>query len=174
MKKYVLLLSIGIAVFMATGCKKYEEGPAISFRSAKSRIEGDWILVSGTIDGENAFKTETTTSSLYTPSCGTFDIYEEVKLKKLRWLILENGKIKLESTYSYKIFDTLNGCTPTYDYDEGSGQDEGEWKLEDNNKKLVVKVDGDEAKFNILELRNKSLHLKGTIDGTQYDLKFEQ
>ena len=40
MKKLIPLLLIITAI--STGCKKFKDGPLISFRSVKSRIEGTW------------------------------------------------------------------------------------------------------------------------------------
>jgi len=36
------LLSLVAFMFVGTGCKKYEEGPTISFRSKKARVVNDW------------------------------------------------------------------------------------------------------------------------------------
>lgn len=178
MKKYVLLW-IGIAVFMSTACKKYEEGPAISFRSAKNRIEGDWTLVSGTVDGENIYKThiDTFTRNL---SCGIVHVSEEQKIKKLIWKINDNSKLLWQEDWTERTLDSAftiaSSCIPSYKYrDYINITDDLTWKLEDNNKKIVITADGVEFfKLSILELRNKSMHLKGTIDGYQVDLKFEQ
>jgi len=37
--KYILLIAF---VFSFIGCKKYDEGPAISLRTAKARVVNDW------------------------------------------------------------------------------------------------------------------------------------
>lgn len=34
-----------------TACTKYEEGPAISFRKAENKVEGNWQISSYTVDG---------------------------------------------------------------------------------------------------------------------------
>jgi hypothetical protein len=45
-KKYLAILMIAVATVTAfTGCKKYEEGPALSLLSKKSRLAGEWKLV---------------------------------------------------------------------------------------------------------------------------------
>ena len=38
----LLLVSFAALMFANTGCKKYEEGPVISFRSKKARVVNDW------------------------------------------------------------------------------------------------------------------------------------
>lgn len=174
-----VLLWIFITFVMVTSCKKYEEGPAISFRSAKNRIEGTWNAVSGTVDGENIYQTyiDTFTRVL---SCGTVSVTEEQRMKKLIWEINDNGKVFWKEYWTEKKFNSASteasSCIPTYNYNEFEPiPAEFSWELQDNNKKFVIKTeDGVEYKFTILELRNKSLHLKGTIDGYQVDIKLEQ
>jgi hypothetical protein len=50
MKKTILIILVLAAA--VGGCKKYEEGPLISFRSAESRIYGKHEIKSITVDGE--------------------------------------------------------------------------------------------------------------------------
>jgi hypothetical protein len=51
MKKTTITIIGIIAMLIFTECKKYQEGPLISFRSKKSRIEGKWkyskVLLNG-------------------------------------------------------------------------------------------------------------------------------
>lgn len=49
MKKIILML-IAITT-IACACKKYEEGPCISLRSAENRIIGSWDLTELSVDG---------------------------------------------------------------------------------------------------------------------------
>jgi hypothetical protein len=49
MKKIILMLIAFTTI--ACGCKKYEEGPLISFRSAKNRIYGYHTLTKYTVNG---------------------------------------------------------------------------------------------------------------------------
>lgn len=47
MKKLIsisMLFALFIAIVGVTSCKKYEEGPKISFRSKKARLSGEWTL----------------------------------------------------------------------------------------------------------------------------------
>ncbi len=51
LKKFCLLI-LSVAVLAGvTSCSKYEEGPSISFRSAKARATNTWKLESYTING---------------------------------------------------------------------------------------------------------------------------
>ena len=43
MKKFALLsLTLGVIMAIGVGCKKYEEGPLISFKSKESRVINTW------------------------------------------------------------------------------------------------------------------------------------
>jgi len=53
-KKIILILLAITAI--AAGCQKYEEGPCISFRSAKNRLYGDYTLTKYTIDGVDSLQ----------------------------------------------------------------------------------------------------------------------
>jgi len=48
MKKVILILVVIAGI--AGGCKKYEDGPLLSFRSAKSRLFGEHTLVKYTVN----------------------------------------------------------------------------------------------------------------------------
>lgn len=50
-----LILTLGFF-----SCKKYEEGPAVSFRSKTKRLEGSWQLVKWTVDGTEQDLSQTT------------------------------------------------------------------------------------------------------------------
>jgi len=53
MRKIKLFGVVAIVTIIGlASCGKYEEGPAVSFRSKKARIEGDWKLVKQIVDGK--------------------------------------------------------------------------------------------------------------------------
>lgn len=41
------MLLFACLFLLCEGCKKYEEGPALTLRTANSRLEGSWILTGG-------------------------------------------------------------------------------------------------------------------------------
>ena len=45
------LLIVGLTVSLLTACKKYDEGPGISFRSKKARIENTWVIEQALLGG---------------------------------------------------------------------------------------------------------------------------
>ncbi|MBI3143594.1 MAG: lipocalin family protein [Bacteroidetes bacterium] len=44
----VFTVGIGVALFTLQGCGKYEDGPAISLKTKKGRLVGEWEMVGGT------------------------------------------------------------------------------------------------------------------------------
>ncbi len=51
MKKLTYILSLIIIISIFSGCKKYKEGPLVSFRSPINRIEGKWKVEKYLISG---------------------------------------------------------------------------------------------------------------------------
>jgi len=52
MRKIITLLVLATFIMVGmSSCKKYEEGPMISFRSKTSRVAGDWKLQKATQEG---------------------------------------------------------------------------------------------------------------------------
>lgn len=65
MKKVVLIALVGASiVFSETGCKKYEDGPTISFVSRKDRISNTWEIESVIKNGDDY----TTTYNAFAPN----------------------------------------------------------------------------------------------------------
>ena len=48
----LLLVLVSVALASATGCKKYEEGPAFSLTSKKARLVGTWEQIGPTSGGQ--------------------------------------------------------------------------------------------------------------------------
>jgi len=48
-----LLFVLTVSLFVFSGCKKYEDGPLISFKSKMKRLEGEWRLVY--LNGDDVF-----------------------------------------------------------------------------------------------------------------------
>jgi len=46
-----ILLIVGLMIFVMSSCRKYEEGPNLSLRSAKARATNSWAMESITING---------------------------------------------------------------------------------------------------------------------------
>jgi len=110
MKKTLLFLIIFASI--ACSCKKYEEGPCISFRSAKNRIYGNYTLTSLTVDGEDCL------SQYYDSLSPKFEFFNE-----------KNHDV--DRCYMYGT--NKNGWGSDFNWT---------WELIDHNKILKIKTAG--------------------------------
>ena len=114
MKKIVLLI-VAITIIVC-GCKKYEEGPCISFRSAKSRIIGDWLVTEFNVDHNDELQ-------LFNDSCGCIMyIPDKSDYQQINFLDCKNYLSgEFEGSYSFNrnhtvlrvYFDYLNNVVFT-------------------------------------------------------------
>lgn len=52
MRKFIrFFIFIGIVLFSFSSCRKYEEGPNISFRTKAARVTNNWAIGSALVDG---------------------------------------------------------------------------------------------------------------------------
>jgi hypothetical protein len=111
MKKIILIIIAFTTI--ACGCKKYEEGPCISFRSPLKRIYGYYYLSSYTINGADSLKffNDSMGSSFYFLHDDVYDVndliidrttndevYKESAI--FRWSLSSSNKIlKIETAW---------------------------------------------------------------------------
>jgi len=125
MKKLSILFAAFAVVFLAS-CGKYEDGPGLSLRSKKARIQGDWTV-------ESAFQAGVDITSDITFG-GTVDVTFD-----------KDGVFKY--TYDYTILgQVINGSvTGTWDFSDdksavvvtnGSGNSDSSKILRLTNKEL--------------------------------------
>ncbi|MCB0431427.1 MAG: hypothetical protein H6585_10310 [Flavobacteriales bacterium] len=55
--KRIFVLAALASVCILSSCKKFEEGPAFSFRSIKSRLHGEWKIESYSVNGTDQTST---------------------------------------------------------------------------------------------------------------------
>ncbi|MEI7596353.1 MAG: lipocalin family protein [Bacteroidota bacterium] len=53
MKNYILLICTAFCILFTFSCKKYEDGPYISFKKAEPRVINKWNVSVATINGAN-------------------------------------------------------------------------------------------------------------------------
>ena len=81
MKRLLALFCIITSVLLLTECKKYPEGPSISFRSKKERIVNTWKLskyYENSVDLTSNFNTVYTKFSFVTTKSGDYTITREL------------------------------------------------------------------------------------------------
>jgi len=151
MKKLILIIIVLAAI--TEGCKKYPDGPWISFRSAGKRLYGYYTLTKYTVNGVDSL-------SLYNDSLSlTFHFFTQHD--------------------DYNSYCVVDGERK----DGGYSNFVWMWIFIDNNKFIKVHdADGFSIgtgpfgynilpKFEILRLTNKEFNMKTTYNGKEYYVK---
>lgn len=140
MIKKIALASIFLfcVALFATSCRKYEEGPNISFRKKSSRIAGDWRVESAQVDG--------------------------IEESTLPYWAKQKHQFYSNNKYIQTIIDpvslearTLNGTWALYDHDKRIAI-----TTTDPVTQIVTLTD-----YNILKLFNKQFWLRTTDNKTE-------
>ena len=126
----LLILVAGIS--MIASCKKYEEGPEFTLRTAKSRIVNSWVIEKYLVNG-NDF------TSFWLGVYGDYTIKYD---KNNTYKFVRNGSYKtgkwfLKHNYSMLVIQE-SGVTGTSDYDYGKIR-----KLTNNEMWLLFKDGSD-------------------------------
>lgn len=172
-----------IFIFMAPlyqGCKKYDEGPAFSLRSKKTRLIGEWEVTSY-LENEKDVLNNGEKVIIGYDNCQ----YTETYKGNLSYVFeFEKGEdVIITENYNYssysKEYNTsdpdyycsyYNCCDTSYSYSEsGIELYFGEWEFRKNKKELRLEInyDGSLSKedYEIIRLTNDELKLKGFIGG---------
>ncbi|MDD4149455.1 MAG: hypothetical protein PHE33_05450 [Bacteroidales bacterium] len=146
MKTKVFILILVMFGLTFSSCKKYEDGPAISFKSKNARLTGEWKLVaySNEETSSSGTSTESYNGTTMTTSDGSYSYSYTLIIDK-------DGTYNSKSTYenhSYedtKYWSWFNGTT---------------------SKEQII-LDGDI--YNIKQLKNKELILEQTYSYKSFD-----
>jgi hypothetical protein len=148
MKKLILILIVIAAI--TEGCKKYEDGPWISFRSPIKRLYGVYTLTKYTVNGEDSLSLFNDSLSLtfdfyyndidYINSCliGSFRNDGKFTVIYMHWKLINDDKI-------LNVYETLGSTVGTGPFGDNKIAD---WK--------------------ILKLRNKEIWMKTTYNNKEY------
>jgi hypothetical protein len=151
MKKTILLLLILIG-FIA-GCK-YDDGPAISFRSFSKRITGYYNLESFTVNGNEMLQA-------YTDSCGCDMIIE--------WEFT-NGKYK-----KYCVLTACKGEETWGDFFVTSDKKGVEMAFDSTTQIGYGPLGSKQySQWDIKRIANKEFWIKSTFSGNEYFLKLKK
>lgn len=171
MKKLTIILCLSLALVF--GCKKYPEGPKITFRSPEKRLEGNWKVKSFYKDGEDYLLPEFYGSQTKLP-CGGFVPGTTVYIKscydrksELSSMIFEfkkDNKLTEKWTnefYYINVDKSNNDCNCTYDPTNNKEEDiyEENWSMNKDKSILTIEYKGQRKDFEILKLTNKELSL---------------
>jgi len=153
MKKLILILIVIAAI--TEGCKKYEDGPWISFRSPIKRLYGVYTLTKYTVNGEDSL-------SLFNDSLSLkFDFfYNDIDYVDLCLI----GSFRKDGKWSqlYLYWKLIND-DKTLNVYKSSGSSNGTGPF--GNNKIVD--------WEILKLRNKKIWMKTTYNNKEYHIELE-
>ncbi|OFX37268.1 MAG: hypothetical protein A2X08_10950 [Bacteroidetes bacterium GWA2_32_17] len=136
---------------LSFACKKYPNGPLISFRSVENRIKGSWKIIEFTSDGIDSLQ-------YYNDSCGsTFQIWNS---DVSEW---ESQHYRINFIYKpfYGGF-TFDDKKKVMNVDFGSG------------KRILGPIGKGSSIWKILKLTNKKFKISTDYNGRNYIISFKQ
>ena len=182
--KIIILLIAGFGILL-NGCKKYDEGANISLRSKKGRVEGNWDVTVCKVDGQSAFN-YSDTWNYYSFDCGqNFSVTETNKINNWTFDFNKEGGFDYTLNQTSKILDepeTDLYCYPIYTESSVTFSGNGKWKFSSDKEKITMTYNnqsslfasGNSETYTIVELRNKEMKFKGSIDGSVIEFTFQQ
>jgi hypothetical protein len=194
MKKLIQTLALAAVVVVSgasfTACKKGENDPALSLKSRKGRLTGEWKLTKGT-------ETFTSGGSTSTTNYDGTSITQSSGGGSITGTFAYTLTIDKEGTYEYKMSETFGGST-SIDTEKGRWSFLGKNKDgEIKNKEAIVLMETSYtsgttstttsnptsgAIWTIDQLKNKEMIVKGketytsgsTTSTNEYSFTFEQ
>lgn len=158
MKKTIFLLAIFATMFIAS-CKKYPEGPTISFRSAWHRLEGEHTLTKYTVDGIDSL-------DLFYDSLGlTFEfIYWEASDGRTSLQIKGPRKDNKNSDISWQFYWANNKKTKIKLYAYFNTY----WKSLGTGPFSVSHYTNSIVFWDLIKLEKKDIRMKTNFNGKEY------
>lgn len=191
-----LIVVFAIAGALAfNSCKKYDDGANLSIHTKKARAGGDWNIKSATQAGINLFNySEADTAYGVDPGCLDQFLYTtEHTIAEWKWTLNKSGEFSVNAVFKTKTIDlgaSSQNCTLVYGNYSTTVEAKGKWEFGDKKENIKFTYDsftkdgvsqtgslfstGGIEEYEIVELRNKTMHLSGTIDQKEIDLVFEQ
>lgn len=175
MKNKINLLILTLLITVAS-CKKYEEGPSISLRSAKSRVEGKWNVTSHIRDNREIIniwdydnyrivkcKSNGQDIDKGGPGVERYKIYEKsFEFKK-------DGELVYTSKSKYEVLDfdaSENQCVAVWiDKSDPPYQSKSKWELDENKENIVEDINGTKYQWKIIMLKDKKMKIRYEKNG---------
>lgn len=163
-------------LFFFSSCKKYEEGPLISFRTKQHRIEGKWQLTS-LIKGRELIGTWLSTFHLVQCTSGFVIPSEDLYQRESETWEFTKDKINISTVWVYKDIDeaySRKECEVFYlaEYKRTSSSSDT-WEFDNKKENVIITDFSGEKSYEIIELKEKEMKLKLTEKGdiTTYTFK---
>jgi hypothetical protein len=152
MKLFITFLICAVlTAIILPSCKKYEEGPLISFRSAKNRLYGDYTLTKYTIDGIDSLQQMKDRFGL------NFHFFYNDYTENDD-LMIDGTGISNPFISTYILIDNNKAFRTPYGSEIFTGQNPNYQDID----------------FVILKLKNKDIHLKASFNNKEYYLELDQ
>ncbi|HNW99613.1 MAG TPA: hypothetical protein PKK00_14500 [Bacteroidales bacterium] len=152
MKKLLIILIVITAI--TEGCKKYEEGPCFSLRSAKKRLYGTYTLTQYTVNGVDSL-------NLFNDSLGlSFNFYYSGQSENDVCVIdgLRKDGVETDLTWQWELINKEKVLNIKTSYGiRGTGPFGG-------NKK---------PEWNILKLKANNVKLKTNYNNKEYNIELK-
>jgi hypothetical protein len=168
------------------GCKKYEQGPSISFRSKKSRVAGDWVVTSYSWGYSNwSYKSYGSEYNMCNGGgsilCNTF-----YQINSFLMSFDKDGSYSWERKTTFSdtdITETWNTCTACYDTITNNESYSGKWHFTSKKSEIEITnyildpfydpnsqhnygIDLKSMTWEIIELREKHMELRNYYGNT--------
>lgn len=176
MKTKITLCVIASSLIFFDGCKKYEDGPMLSFRSKKARVEGNWKVDKYTVDGIDVLN-HSDNLSYYSSMCSATFNYVETQTANFTMNLTKDGGLSFSINLKFKTMDqyaTDNSCSLIYQDNSDAISEAGTWSFLDKKTKIQFYMGGDISIYDILELKEKEMKIKGTNSGSVEELLLKQ
>lgn len=104
--KYIIAL-LAASLLFSTSCKKYEDGPILSLKSKKSRVENTWV-VNKAYDKGNDVTSSFEQYELYTTKDGVAKLKAKYELGSLSFEVETDGRWNFQDDKDNIYFDYDN------------------------------------------------------------------
>lgn len=160
------ILTLLLPALLLFSCGKYEEGPNFSLRTKKSRLVGEWKLVSFNDGNEILFFEDSFASDF--GECGVHTEHKKIeKQQQVVWDFESDNDVKqrynlVEKSFNYGDSYSSSSCVPVYDIKDSSAvSEELKWFFENEKQELRISVEnGPFQDYQIIRLTNEELKLE--------------
>ena len=179
MKKTLYILPLlGLIALTFSSCKKYEDGPAITLRTVKSRIVGEWKVTKYAVAGQDVLQGMQYGSQIGYCTSGDYFTYTMTeKIDEMIFDFQKDGEYDLDVVYSNSTINynaSMAACSAIYETQTESESESGEWELKDGKEELKISSDyGATIRFEIVQLTKDEMKLEGDFGGEKIEMELK-
>ena len=175
-KAFALLILLILLLAALSSCKKYEDGPGITVRTAQHRVVNNWHVTNFVINNESQMYASSPedimTNCGYPVSCAF-----TINTPLFKWNFTDS-KFSAVQDIHMKLPDytaTYNNCVAGYIESDTTLSYVGSWSFTEKKQMLQMNFDdGTVWHFTITELRERIMKLSGYVGTDLYEITFEE